>query len=84
MKTNNQITKMKTITICEYPQTFTFKTKKVLPPFTYGCEIRTKLAEQAMKRHKIDSPCHGYNEYVVEDIKVVPFLPNQEYWYLGS
>ena len=76
-----QITK---ITICEYPQTFTFKTKKVLPPFTYGCKIRTMLAEQAMKRHKIYSPCHGYNEYVVEIVITAGLPPNEEYWYLGS
>lgn len=75
---------MTTITICDYPQTFTFRTKKVLPPFSYGCEIRTKLAEQAMKRHKIHSPCHGYNEYVVEIVDTISFLPNEEYWHLGS
>lgn len=75
---------MTTITICEYPQTFTFKTKKKLPPFKYGCEVRTKLAHDAMKRYKVSSPSHSYCEYVVEEVCTAHFLPNQEYWYLGS
>jgi hypothetical protein len=75
---------MTTITICEYPQTFTFKTRKTLPPFEYGCEVRTKIAQDAMRRHKVSSPSHGYCEYVVEEVCTAEFLPNQEYWYLGS
>lgn len=75
---------MTTITICDYPQTFSFKTKKELPPFQYGCEIRTKLAQQAMKRHNIYSPCHGWNEYIVEVVDVDTENTNHEYWQLGS
>lgn len=75
---------MTTITICVYPQTFTFKTKKELPPFEYGCKVRTKLVQSSMKRKKIPSPCHGYDEYVVEQIATCEFIPNEEYWYLGS
>jgi hypothetical protein len=75
---------MKTITICHYPQTFSFKTKKELPPFEYGCQIRTKLAEQAMRRHNIYSPSHGYDEYIVETVDINTENPNHELWYLGS
>ena len=75
---------MTKITICHYPQTFSFKTKKELPPFKYGCEIRTKLAEQAMRRHNTHSPCHDYDEYVVEIVDIDTEKPNQEFWQLGS
>ena len=75
---------MKKITICHYPATFSFTTKVELPTFEYGCEVRTKLAEKAMRRHNISSPCHGYDEYVVECVEIDCENPNHEFWQLGS
>lgn len=72
---------MKTITVLDYPQTFSFKVKKELPTFEYGCEERRRILIRQMKRQDIFSPCHLYTDYVVEEV-----ISNgtQEYWRLGS
>ena len=80
------------ITVVDYPCTFSFEVSVVLPAFKYGCKTRGLLLAEAMKDQKIDSPMHGYEDYVVEDIerfdkngktawgkKVVA-----EKWHLGS
>jgi len=68
---------MKTIFI-DYPTNFSFKTKKT---FTTN-EERTQHLQQVLRRNKVESPCHGYNEYVVEDITWV--FAQSEYWIVGS
>ena len=37
-----------------------------------------------MRRHNIYSPCHGYDEYIVEDVEIDTENPNHEFWQLGS
>lgn len=69
------------ITVLGYPDTFSFITRKELPDFEYGCEVRRSILVKKMKELGVDSPCHGYDEYVVE---LVEKKYGQEYWQLGS
>ena len=69
---------MKTIFI-DYPIKFSFKTKKTF----VSNEERTNHLHKVLKRHKIESPCHEYTDYVIEDI--CRFYNNDnEYWLVGS
>jgi hypothetical protein len=70
---------MKTIYI-DYPTDFSFKTKKT---FTNN-EERTKYLHQVLRRKKVESPCHDYSDYVVEDVEGGRFYGNDEYWCVGS
>jgi hypothetical protein len=62
----------------DYPTNFSFKTRKT---FTSN-EERTKYLHQVLRKNKVESPCHGYNEYVVEDITWV--FAESEFWIIGS
>jgi hypothetical protein len=62
----------------DYPTNFSFKTRKT---FTNNDE-RTNYLHQVLRRNKVDSPCHGYDEYVVEEIE--PIGDTREYWVIGS
>ena len=75
---------MKSIIVVEYPQTFSFKVRKELPPFEYGCETRWNILQYQFKKQKIESPCHLWSEYVLEFVKSDEEFPDTEYWYLGS
>ena len=68
---------MKTIFI-DYPTNFSFKTKKT---FTTN-EERTQHLQQVLRRRKVESPCHDYSDYVVEDITWV--FNQSEFWCVGS
>jgi hypothetical protein len=57
---------------------FSFRTRKT---FTNNDE-RTKYLHYVLRKNKVDSPCHGYNEYVVEGITWV--FDKSEYWIIGS
>ena len=70
------------IKISGYPETFTFETTMALPEFEYGCEVRHREMVKAMEQQKIDSPSHGYDEYVVESIQKTK--QGGETWHLGS
>jgi len=76
-----------TITILDYPQTFSFTTITKLTPFNNddpdveSCEVRRKLLLKNLKKYKIDSPCHDYTDYVVE---IVYPTDDGEIWFLGS
>lgn len=83
---------MKTIKIDGYPAYFEFKIKTKLPRFvssgTIGkdylceyCDIRNTLLLKYLKKLKINSPCHGYEDYVVE---MVTETEDGEIWQLGS
>ena len=68
---------MKTIFI-DYPTNFSFRTRKT---FTNNDE-RTKYLHHVLRKNKVESPCHGYNEYSVEDITWV--FTESEFWIVGS
>ena len=68
---------MKTIFI-DYPTDFSFKTKKT---FTTN-EERTQHLQQVLRRKKVESPSHDYNDYVVEVIE--PIGNTREFWLIGS
>jgi len=69
------------ITVVGYPDTFSFVTRQVLPEFEWNCPVRNKILYKKLRELKIDSPCHGYSEYGLEEI-VKKY--GQEFWYLGS
>ena len=71
-----------TITVVDYPSSFNFITDKPLPEFYYGCEVRTKLLHEAMESQQIESPCHAYDDYIVEAIDIKP--NGSEDWQIGS
>jgi hypothetical protein len=62
----------------DYPTEFSWKTKKT---FSNNAE-RTEYVRQVLKRKKVESPCHDYDDYVVEFTKSIK--PKYEYWILGS
>lgn len=68
---------MKTI-IVDYPQQFSFKTKKT---FTTN-EERTKHLQQVLRRKNIESPSHDYNDYVVEE--TIRVFDKTDFWIVGS
>lgn len=81
----------KTIKIDGYPAHFEFKIRAKLPKFissgTIGkdydceyCEVRNHLLLKYLKRLKINSPYHEYEDYVVE---VVTETEDGEIWQLG-
>ena len=71
----------KNITIQEYPATFYFDVRKDLPDFDDYCKVRQEILLRQFKRQNIDSPCHGYNEYVISMVE--PILGG-EIWILSS
>ena len=71
----------KRIIIQDYPATFFFDVRKDLPEFDEQCEVRDKILLRQLRRQNIDSPCHSYNEYVVEMVE--PILGG-EIWIIGS
>ena len=70
---------MKTIFI-DYPTMFSFRTRKT---FTNNDE-RTKYLHYVLRKNKVDSPCHGYNEYSVEFVEPIGKANKREYWLIGS
>lgn len=72
----------KTIFVKGYPASFTFETQVSLPEFSYGCDTRTELVQNAMRLQKIRSPHHEYADYIVEIVE--PVGQNDELWHLGS
>lgn len=71
----------KRIIIQDYPATFYFDVRKDLPEFEDFCPVRQEILLRQLKRHHIDSPCHSYDEYVVEMVE--PILGG-EIWIIGS
>jgi hypothetical protein len=71
----------KRIIIQDYPATFFFDVRKELPEFNDSCDVRQEILLRQLKRQNIDSPCHSYNEYVVEMVE--PILGG-EIWIIGS
>lgn len=72
---------MKTIIINHYPATFTFKVNGELPPFTFGCPVRNEILHCQLLKQKIESPCHAYDEYGVDEVEV---FEGGEEWFIGS
>lgn len=72
---------MKTIQINHYPATFSFKVRKDLPEFQFNCPVRNKILLYQLKKQRIDSPCHSYEDYGVDIV-----IPTEtgEIWELGS
>jgi len=64
-----------------YPCTINFRTNTKLPRFKCGCKVRTKIAQDKMKKRRILSPNHDYSDYIVEEIRT---NGTWETWYLGS
>lgn len=71
----------KRIIIHDYPATFYFDVRKDLPEFNEFCPVRQKILLRQLKRQNIDSPCHSYNDYVIEMVE--PYY-NGEIWIIGS
>jgi hypothetical protein len=71
----------KRIIIQDYPATFHFDVRKDLPDFDDYCKVRQEILLRQFKKQNIDSPCHGYNEYVIE---MVEPIFDGEIWILGS
>jgi hypothetical protein len=69
---------MKTIHI-DYPINYSFKTKKTFN----SNEERTKYLHQVLRRNKIESPCHDYTDYLVENVDKLGCY-DTEYWCIGS
>lgn len=65
-----------------YPAPLEFETEVALPPFEYGCKVRTKLLREKMREQKINSPRHAYDDYVVEVI--LQSTKYFEVWGIGS
>jgi hypothetical protein len=72
---------MKTIIITDYPANFTFKVRKDLPAFDEYCEVRQEILLRQLRRQNIDSPCHAYTDYGIDE--VITF-DGGEQWILGS
>lgn len=69
------------ITVVDYPDTFSFVTRQELPEFKFDCPVRTKILHKKLRELDIDSPCHAWTDYRVEQV-VKKY--GQEFWYLGS
>jgi hypothetical protein len=67
-----------TTVFIDYPTQFSFRTKK---QFANDME-RTTYLHSVLKRNNVPSPCHGYNEYVVEFIETIS--EGYEFWFIGS
>jgi hypothetical protein len=74
--------KVTRIWIEDYPATFVFSTVAKLKPFKYGCKQRGAILLRALYRKGIKSPCHAYEDYIVESVRVS--AKNEETWFLGS
>lgn len=75
---------MKRIQIKVYPATFDFKIRTELPIFVNEeeyCEIRTKLLFKNLKKHKIYSYGHIYEDYAVTDVCLTE---DGEIWEISS
>jgi hypothetical protein len=75
---------VKKITVKDYPSTFSFTIDDDLPEFDEEeeyCEVRTEILHEMMHCMQIPSPCHLYEDYVVQ---VVEITEEGETWYLGS
>lgn len=70
------------VTVKNYPATFDFPACLPLPPFEYGCKVRTRLVQEAMRIQRIESRNHLYTDYLVEQIETLP--DGSEVWHLGS
>lgn len=65
----------------DYPIT---KTLNVRKHFTTN-EERTTYLRNWLRRNKIDSPCHDYSDYVVEEVEDIEEYGNDfQYWIVGS
>jgi hypothetical protein len=73
------------VTLAPYPYRVkvVFKTGRKLPPFKYGCPIRTKIVRQFLAQGPIVGAmeAHGPQDFIVESI--LP-RPGGEVWFLGS
>jgi hypothetical protein len=69
------------ITVVAYPDTFSFVTRQSLPEFKWNCPVRNKILLKQLRKLNVDSPCHLWTDYGVEEI-VKKY--GQEFWYLGS
>jgi hypothetical protein len=69
------------IYVVGYPTSFTFDIPGKLPRFDGSCKKRDRILRDAMKRLKVNSPNHAYEDYVVE---IVEDTGNGEAWHLGS
>ena len=70
------------ISIIGYPCTFKFTVSKPFKPFNYDEDDgRNELLLKKMYELAVESPCHAYEDYVIEIVRKVR---GGEHWYLGS
>ena len=71
------------ITVIDYPDTFSFVTSEKLPKFKVSDpnNVRHPILLEKLRSLKIDSPCHDYEDYDIEDVEK---KYGQEFWYLCS
>jgi hypothetical protein len=75
---------MKQIIVIDYPETFTFKVRKKMPDFEYGCEVRNKILRLELEKQNIPTDFYSYDDYAVEYVETKLEMPNYEFWYIGS
>ena len=70
------------ISVIGYPCTFKFTVSKPFKPFNYDEDDgRNELLLKKMYELAVESPCHAYEDYVIEIVRKVR---GGEHWYLGS
>jgi hypothetical protein len=69
------------IIIEDYPINMTFNTKKRLPIFQYGCEVRTALFHKMMRGALYTDP-HIVTDFIVENVTRIS--KDCEIWDIGS
>jgi hypothetical protein len=70
------------ISVIGYPSTFKFTVSKPFKPFNYDEDDgRNKILLKKMYELSVESPCHAYEDYVIEIVRKVR---GGEHWFLGS
>ena len=70
------------ISVIGYPSTFKFTVSKPFKPFNYDEDDgRNKILIKKMYELSVESPCHAYEDYVIEIVRKVR---GGEHWFLGS
>lgn len=70
------------ITVKDYPCTFSFTVLRDFNPFSnIDQDGRSEILLKKMYEMDVHSPCHEYEDYVIENVRRVR---GGEHWYLGS
>lgn len=68
------------IKVMNYPRTFSFDTKEKLPPFKYGCSVRTAIVQKQLAKITYNV-LHVPKDFIVERVRKTA---TGETWHLGS